>query len=282
MIKRIILILLLLPCLAWGGFTVDGVTDPASVDGVAEPAGIDGVASDYGFTPDWTADWDDVAADDERCATTPCPDTWDGIQGSSATKLSASPGGAGNNTLNHSFDTDGLYGNLDIAFANQTEWTATFTVQFDQTTSVSAASEHIWFIIAKEADETDIQFYYGLITDASGDIYEQRIRCFGDDASYTGHEDVDVISGLTLTNVLTITIYWKEETGADTDDGICSVKIDDGSSSVTSGVSNVNNYGYDGLGYLLFSGADSDWGAGSNDTTASFDNFNMYYGVDAR
>ena len=48
MIKRILIILLLFPCLAWAGFSVDGVTDPASVDGVAEPASVGGVDSDYG------------------------------------------------------------------------------------------------------------------------------------------------------------------------------------------------------------------------------------------
>ena len=45
MIKRILIILLLFPCLAWSGFSVDGVTDPASVDGVASPASVDGVSS---------------------------------------------------------------------------------------------------------------------------------------------------------------------------------------------------------------------------------------------
>ena len=47
MIKRILILFLLFPALAWGGFSVDGVTDPASVDGVAEPASVDGVTSDY-------------------------------------------------------------------------------------------------------------------------------------------------------------------------------------------------------------------------------------------
>jgi len=43
--KKWIFILLLFPCLAWSGFSVDGVTDPASVDGVASPASVDGVSS---------------------------------------------------------------------------------------------------------------------------------------------------------------------------------------------------------------------------------------------
>jgi len=47
MIKRILILFLLFPALAWGGFSVDGVTDPASVDGVVEPASVDGVTSDY-------------------------------------------------------------------------------------------------------------------------------------------------------------------------------------------------------------------------------------------
>ena len=47
MIKRILIILLLFPCLAWAGFSVDGVADPASVDGVTEPASVDGVSPDY-------------------------------------------------------------------------------------------------------------------------------------------------------------------------------------------------------------------------------------------
>ena len=43
--KKWIFILLLFPCLVWAGFSVDGVTDPASVDGVTSPASVGGVSS---------------------------------------------------------------------------------------------------------------------------------------------------------------------------------------------------------------------------------------------
>lgn len=46
--RKWLFIFLLFPCLAWAGFSVDGVTDPASVDGATEPASVDSVDSDYG------------------------------------------------------------------------------------------------------------------------------------------------------------------------------------------------------------------------------------------
>ena len=46
--KKLIFLILLISSVAFAGFQVDGVTDPAKVDGVTEPAGVDGVASSYG------------------------------------------------------------------------------------------------------------------------------------------------------------------------------------------------------------------------------------------
>lgn len=43
----LILLLILFPLNLFAGFSVSGVTDPASVAGVAEPASVAGVASDY-------------------------------------------------------------------------------------------------------------------------------------------------------------------------------------------------------------------------------------------
>lgn len=47
---------LLVPCIAFAGFSVDGVTDPASVDGVTNPASVDGVTSDYDPCDIYSAD----------------------------------------------------------------------------------------------------------------------------------------------------------------------------------------------------------------------------------
>lgn len=44
---RLIALILLLPSLAWAGFSVSGITDPASVAGIAEPASVAGIDSDY-------------------------------------------------------------------------------------------------------------------------------------------------------------------------------------------------------------------------------------------
>ena len=44
----LLFLLLFLPSIAWAGFFVDNVPDPATVDGVTEPASVDGVTSDYG------------------------------------------------------------------------------------------------------------------------------------------------------------------------------------------------------------------------------------------
>jgi hypothetical protein len=41
------ILLLIIPSIALAGFSVDGITDPASVDGVDTPASVDGIDSDY-------------------------------------------------------------------------------------------------------------------------------------------------------------------------------------------------------------------------------------------
>lgn len=64
--RKWILLFLLLPSIAFAGFAVDGVTDPAKVDGVAEPASVDGVASDYAVA-DYCASCDAVADADLFC-----------------------------------------------------------------------------------------------------------------------------------------------------------------------------------------------------------------------
>lgn len=45
--KKLVFLLLLIPVIAFAGFKVDGVTNPAKVDGVALPAKVDGVTSNY-------------------------------------------------------------------------------------------------------------------------------------------------------------------------------------------------------------------------------------------
>ena len=78
-------------------------------------------------TPDFYAHWNDVAADDERCSSTPCPDTWD--------SLTDTGGKASVDTVNDVFQivsnsTTESYLSEDGDVAAAPETTITFTISF--------------------------------------------------------------------------------------------------------------------------------------------------------
>lgn len=211
MIKRILVILLLFPCLSWAGFSVDGVTDPASVDGVSEPASVDGVDSNYG-PPGF------CSGSELFCATfeTDAEITWDSTPGAEDCD---------------GYDTDGDWCDYDSSRTLVGSYCFGIRGNYTQYCIKSLGGTYSEFYVELfiQIDTSRASTYGRFIYDVTAGDY-----CLGlawDPDSFViqvNSRDVDLDTGVAMSEDTTyhIGVYYKKETGSN--DGVVRIWVKEG------------------------------------------------------